>query len=223
MTNEPVSIHTLLADVLGAKGIVGVPPEIAVDALRKTAIDFCTQSTIWEYESGFATQYNVADYPLYVPEGSRLASMKWLAMDGYIMRPNTTGVRPIPGGIRALDPNSFYAWWGNGYTFTMDGRDTMWISPIPLNSNCCQYITFCAALKPTQDACELPKILAEDWNDALSSGTAFRLFSMPKQDWSNSALAMLNQREYSRWIARARLTKAQDYTQAPMVMSGSYF
>lgn len=223
--NQPVSLHDLLADILGAKGIVGCPPEIAVDALRKTAIDFCTQSTIWEYHDQFQVQYNVADYPIEVPEGSRVASMRWVAVNGFLLLPNTTGTRPV-ANTRAFNPNSFYNGYyasGQGYTFTMDGRDFFWITPVPVDSACCDQVTFCAALKPTQDACELPYILAEDWNDALSSGTAARLFALPKQEWSNAGLAVQNRMEYQRWIARARLTKAQGYTQAALVATGSYF
>lgn len=223
MNNAPVPIKDLLADVMGAKGLVGVPPEIAEDAMRKTAIDFCTQSTIWEFEDGFDTQVNVADYPIFVPEGARLASMKWVAVDGTILRPNTTGYRPIQGWSRTLNPDSFYSWQGNGFTFTMQERDAFWITPVPMNDCCCQQVTFCAALKPTQEACELPFILTEDWRDAITSGAAYRLFAMPKQEWSNGALAMQNQREYSRSIARARLTKMQNYTQYPGIASGSYF
>lgn len=218
----PIPIHDILADCLGAKGIVGVPPEIAVDALRKVAIDFCTQSTIWEYHDGFDVQYNVADYPVYVPEGSRLASMKWVAVNGYLLIPNTTGYRPARTGMRSLDPNSYYA-SGQGYTFTMDGRDLFWITPVPADTACCDHVTFCAALKPTQDACELPDMLYQDWLDPLTAGTAFRMLSMPKQDWSNAGLAMQNYKEYQRGVARARLAKAQNFTQSPMVMSGSYF
>lgn len=222
--NQPVAIHDLMADVLGAKGIVGVPPEIAVDAVRKTAIDFCTQSTIWEFRDGFPIQYNVSDYPLRIPKGSRLASMRWVAVNGYQLAANTIGVAPVVTGLRTLDPNAYgYYGSGLGYTFTMQEREAFWITPAPLDSSCCDQVTFCAALKPTQDACELPYLLAEDYNDALTSGTAARLFAMPRQDWSNPGLAMQNSRDYQRWIARARLVKAQNFTQAPMLATGAYF
>jgi hypothetical protein len=222
MNGQPVTIRTILPDILGAKGLVGVPPEIAEDAIRKTAIDFCTQTTIWEYENGFKTQYNVADYPIYTPEGSRLASMKWVAVDGVQLNSSITAGRPMFLGTRSLNPNSFIG-QGRGFTFTMDGRNVLWISPPPMDSQCCQYVTYCAALKPTQDACEIPEILYEDWNDALCSGAAFRLFSIPRQEWSSPGLAMQNAREYSRWLARARLTRMQNYSQAGVQMSGSYF
>ncbi len=222
--DTPSSLQSMLADIMGAKGITNCPPQIAIDALRKTAIDFCTQSTIWQYTNGFDTQYNVADYPIFTPEGSRLASMRWVAVDGYILRPNTTGYMPYrQGPLSTFDPNSFFTYQGNGFTFTMDERRGFSITPVPLNSSCCQHVDYCMALKPTQNACELPRILTEDWNDALASGTAYRLFSIPKQDWSNAGLAMVNSREYSRWIARARLVKMQNYTQAPGVMTGAYF
>lgn len=222
MTGDSINMHDMLADILGAKGILGVPPEIGIDALRKTAIDFCTQSTIWEFRNMFQIQYNVPDYPVEVPEGSRLASMRWVAVNGYLLIPNRTGYLPRWTGMRSLDPNSYYA-SGQGYTFTMEGREWFWITPVPLDRGCCDHVEWCGALKPTQETCELPNILHQDWNDALTSGTAFRLLNMPKQEWTNNALAMLNRREYQNWIARARLTKAQNYTQAGVVMSGSYF
>jgi len=219
---DEVQMQDLIPDVMGAKGLVGVPPQIALDALRKTAIDFCTQSTIWEFHDEFVVQYNVADYPVNVPEGTRLASMRWVAINGYLLIPNTTGFRPAKTGMRSLDPNSYYA-SGQGYTFTMDGRDTFWIAPKPVDTSCCDRVTWCAAIKPMQDVCWLPRGLVEDWNDALTSGAAYRLFTMPKQEWSNAGLAVQNLREYNRWVARARLTKMQNLTQAGIVMSGSYF
>lgn len=223
MNMQPVALHDLVPDTMGAKGLVGVPVEIAIDAIRKSAIEFCQQSTIWEYKDGFNTQMNVGDYPLFMPQGSVLASMKWVACNGYILRPNTSGFIPQHGWMRSLNPDTFYTWQGNGFTFTMDGKNVVWITPVPVNSHCCDHVTYCAALKPSYDACELPRLLIDDWLDGITSGAAYRLFSMPKQDWSNQSLAMLNQREFSRWIARARLVKMQDNTQAPGIMVGSYF
>lgn len=221
-----IDIHDLLADVLGARGIIGCPPEIAVDALRKTAIDFCTQSTIWEFKNKFEVQYNVGDYPIEVPEGSRLASMRWVSINGYLLTPNTTSTqtlqRPYWYSPQTVNPNTWYA-NGQGYSFTMDGRDWFFISPVPVDFNCRDEVEWCAALKPTQNSCSLPKILYEDWNDALTSGAAYRLLSMAKQEWSNSSLAMQSRKEYQMWIARARLVKAQNFTQSAIVMSGSYF
>ncbi len=225
---DQVDIHELTADVMGAKGITGVPPELAVDAIRKTAIDFCTQSTIVEFRDKFRTQYNVSDYPIEVPENMRLASMRWAAINGYLLVPNTTSVPVlnVPYWYNASaslnNPNTWFA-SGQGYTFTMDGREWIYISPKPVDLNCVDEIEWCAALKPTQNACTIPRILAEDWNDAISSGTAYRLCAMPRQEWSNSGLALQQRKEYQMWVARARLVKAQNYTQAPLILTGAYF
>ncbi len=214
---QMIDINLMLADILGAKGLVGVNPEIAVDALRKTAIDFTVQSGVWEYYGQFTSQENVADYPIDVPADSRVASMRWLSIDGQMVGANPR-VQNVPW-LQSRNPDSFFSTYGFG--FTMEGREFVWLSPTPETST--SLIKFCAALKPTQTACTLPNILYEDWNDAMTAGTAYRLFLLPKQEWTNNALGMLNQKEYSRWIARARLTKAQNYSQAPMVLSGSYF
>lgn len=213
-----IDINSMLPDILGAKGIIaGVPPSIALDAVRKTIIDFCTQSTIWEFNGQFITQANVADYPIDVPEDARLASMRWVTMDGQSLGANP---RIVPTSwMQARNPDSFLSTYGTG--FTMEGRDFVWLDPTPQTDN--NEIRFGCALKPTQAACRMPQFLYEDWNDAITSGTAYRLFLMPKQEWSNAALAVVNRKEYNMWIARARQTKAQNYTQSSMVMSGSYF
>lgn len=211
------SMQDYIPDILGARGIVGCPPEIALDALRKTAIDFCNQSSIWTFHGQFLSQTNVKDYPIDVPEDARLASMEWVAVDGYPIKANPQIV-PTPF-MSAMNPNSFYMTWGAG--FSMEGRDFVWLSPTPQTND--KHITFSAALKPTQQACQLPDWLYQDWLDALTAGTASRLFMIPKQDFSNSGLAIASQREYSRGIARARQVKAQNFSQAPMRMTGSYF
>lgn len=213
MNGAPVPINgDLLSDVMAAKGLIGVPPEIAADALRKAAIDFATQTGIWEYEGSFETQYNVADYPIYTPEGSRLASMKSVSVDG----------SGLNGGGTWNNPN-VWNHCGCGYSFRMQGRDTLWINPVPNDPSCHKLVRWSGSLKPMQNACELPEILVEDWNDALIAGAAFRLFSIPKQEWSNNGLAMMNHKLYTREIARARLTKMQNYSQRGVQMTGSYF
>lgn len=208
MNINPVPIKDILADIFGARGLIGVPPEIALDAVRKTAIDFCQQTSIWEYEAGFKTQYNVRDYPIRVPDGTRLASMKWVEFNGNRLTPRT---------------GTNQTFCGYGYSFVMQGKDTLWVSPTPVDTTCSDYVAYGAALKPSQNACEIPDFLIEDYNDALTSGAAYRLFQIPKQDWSNAALAMVNAREYSRLIARARLQKMQNFSQGGVEMTGGYF
>lgn len=192
--NQPVNMNTLLPDLLGAKGILNAPPQIALDALRKTAIDFCNQSGVWEYRAGFDLQPDVRDYPLEVLQGTRVAYVKEVKIND-----------------RVLASTAFW----------MEGRDVLWLRHVPPPTT--SYLEFCVALKPSQDACELPAFLAEDWLDALTAGAAFRLFSIPKQDWSNSGMAMMNNREYSRWLARARQSVMQNYKGSSAMMTGSYF
>lgn len=211
-----IPLSEWIPDILAAKGLTGVNVDIAMDALRKTAIDFSTQTTVWEYTSQFFGQANVRDYPIEVLPGTRVASVAWVKVDGGQLKP------AISSGGRSTwrsgrDPNTF----GGGYsTFAVDGKEWV-IIPTPQDST--SVIEICVALKPTQDACELPDFLYEDWNDAITAGTAVRLFAMPKQEWTNSSLAMMNQREYTREKARARQFKMQGQTQSSVSLTGSYF
>lgn len=212
-----VDINLMLPDVMGAKGLLGVPPEIVADAVRKTAIDFCQQSTIWEYTDHFMSQTNVQDYPLDIPFDARVASMRWVTVGGTSLSANAPAPMPVLWGSN--NPASINGRYG--YTFAMEGREFVWVNPAP--QDCTTTIEFCCALKPKQSACQIPDFLMEDYNDTLASGAAYRMFAMPKQDWTNNALAMLNYKEYMRGVARARLIKAQGTTQSAVRMSGSYF
>lgn len=213
-----IPLKEWITDIIAAKGLAGVNVDIAIDALRKTAIDFCTQTTIWDYVSSFFSQANVADYPIEVLPGSRVASVAWAAIEGMRLS-SVTSVVPHNYWPRGRDPNSMYT---PGYsTFAVDGKEWIVLTPIPSENG--KLIEVCASLKPTQDSCELPDFFYEDYNDALTAGTAYRLFAIPKQEWTNSSMAMLNQREYTREKARARQFKMQNNSQATATMSGSYF
>lgn len=213
-----IPLKDWLADALAAKGLTGVNIDIALDALRKTAIDFANQTCCWEYTGQFFSQANVADYPIEVLPATRVASVAWVAVDGLRMKP-AVSYAPLPLFPRGRDPNTFFS---PGYSmFVVDGKEWIFIAPVPQEDS--KVIEVCVALKPTQASCELPDFFLEDFNDALTAGTAFRLFAIPKQEFTNSSLAMMNQREYSREKARARQAKMQNNTQSSAILSGSYF
>jgi len=70
----------LLADfiplTLGLRGLVGVPPAIAEEAVRQAAIDLCDRGAVWEFRLTLQTQPRVHQYPLLIPEASNVTGIK---------------------------------------------------------------------------------------------------------------------------------------------------
>ena len=65
------TFEELVPDLLGARGLTEVPPEIAIFHLRKAAIALCERSHVWTQEIILDTQEGVSDYPIELEDGAR--------------------------------------------------------------------------------------------------------------------------------------------------------
>jgi hypothetical protein len=189
-----------------ARGPYHAPQNVAEDAVRRTAIDLCEQAGVWTYDFSFDQQAGVRDYPLIVPEFTRVVCMNWVQIGAqkYEPHPNTNRCRC----------GSFEIW--------MPNAKTIFFSPVPYPA-CQVQVTVNLWLAPTQEACELPEILWQEYSDTIACGAAARMLMMPKQDWTNQGLS---QKMYGLYIigkTQAKNKRVQQRTTGPLLMRGSYF
>jgi len=203
-------VARLLADFVPdvlSRGPYNAPPNVAEDAVRRTAIDLCEQAGVWTFDFSFFQQDGVPDYPIIVPRDTRVVCMNWVRIGCTVYQPfpNTNNCMCGAAGISMPNPK------------------TIVIAPVPYPACNLVEVTVNLWLAPLQEACELPEILWQEYSDTIAWGAAARLLQMPKQDYTNFGLA---QKCFGLYIAgktQAKNKRVMQRTTGPLLMRGSYF
>jgi len=203
----PKALADFIPLTLGLRGLIGVPPALAEGAIRQSAIDLCDRAGCWPFTLVVQTQPRVHDYPLLIPEQSNPVGIKSVSVGSQSYYPDIYGARLCGCG---------------GSAFALHGMRAIHIRPVPDEEDPA-YATVELWLKPTQDACELPTVLYEEFVDAIANGAASRLFGMPKQEWSNAGLMQRFLLLFQADITRAKNKRVLGRTPGPLMMRGGYF
>lgn len=190
-----------------ARGPYTAPQAVIEDAVRRTAIDLCTRAGVWRYDYRFVMQTNVVDYPLLVPEGTRVIAVEWVRINGITYQ-------PAPGADCACQCGTMNIAVPNDRTIIVSPANT-----IP----CDTHVFVKLWLAPKQDVCDLPDFMWEQWSDAIADGAASRLLQQPDQPYTNQGLSQKLDRRYQVWVTRAKNQRVMQRTTGPLRMTGSYF
>jgi hypothetical protein len=199
----------LLNDFVGlarAKGAYSAPQNVAEEAVIQTVVDLCERAGVWRHTYAFTLQLGVADYPIDVPDGTRLVCVDTVRIN------NTT--------YRA-QPHSLMCRCG-GWGVSIPNRDTVLIQPTPYPV-CDVHVELLAWLAPVLENCEIPDALWQEYSDTIANGAASRLMQLPKQDWTNQGLAGRYFNLYEAGVTRAKNKRVLELTTGPLMMRGSYF
>lgn len=198
-------ISDFIQDAL-ARGPYGAPQNVAEDAVRRTAIDLCERAGVWQFDFEFQMQQGVPDYPLYVPESTRVVCVDWVKIGTQKYRASPHSLSCECGAVGVSVPNS----------------KTVLVSPTPYVP-CETYATVHMWLTPMLDACVLPDFLWQEYSDVIADGAASRMLQMPKQDYTNQGLANRLYLLYQAGVTRAKNKRVLERTTGPIRMRGGYF
>ena len=197
----------------------GAPEQMVINAIRNACIDFCERSWIWIYDlDPFAIAANIQDYTLdasTIPTQSAIAEVLY----GYY---NGKPIGPIP---RDMLEGEFPNWRTETGTtpkrfFAKDAGTTVSLIPIP-NSNISagggspivpNGATFTVALKPTRASTGLPTWIYEKYLEDIAQGATYRMYAMPKKDWTNANLAGTHKALFEDAAANARQDSSKSFT-----------
>ena len=201
---QPLS--KFVPDVL-IRGPYTAPQNVVEDAIRRTAIDLCEQAGGWTFEYTFEQQYGVPDYPLIIPEATRVVCMNWV-------RIGTNTYYPGPTRNRCK---------GGSFDISMPNAKTLVLLPVPYPVCDLAHVTVELWLAPMQEACELPEVLWQEFSECIATGAAAKLLMMPKVEWTNQGLAQKMYGLYIAYKTQAKNKKVQQRTTGPLMMVGGYF
>lgn len=189
--------------------VPGCPPELAIQAIRNTVIEFCQKSLIHQVTLDPLTLIaGNTDYDLDPPSsGTQVAKVMKVWYQG-------TELQPVaPDDV--ANPELYQRTIG-GYTatksppkvYTQKDFGTISFLPIP-DQRYQNAITIRVALAPTRDSTSFEDFLFNTWGEFLACGAKARLMMNPGKPYTNAESAGLNQMRYMTALndARQRATR----------------
>lgn len=189
-----------------AKGPYSAPQNAAEEAVVQTTIDLCERAGVWREEFEFQLQQAVPDYPLDVPENTRLVCVEWIEI-------GKRKYKAVPASLMCRC---------GGSSISIPDNKTVWIQPTPYPA-CPEYVKMQLWLAPLQESCDLPDHLWQEYSDVIANGAASRLLQLPKTEFTNQGLANRYFNLYEAGVTRAKNKRVMERTTGPLMMTGSYF
>lgn len=205
---------TFLPEVMPA--VPGCPDLVAVDAIRKAAIDLCERGWILHYtHPAISAVAGTATYG-FVPPANRVVCRVLQAWY------NDIGMTP-----RTIDQlNEMYKNWttesGTPTYFVQDDPTAMTIVPMP-SADLAGAIKLRVALKPTQDSTEVDDFVYQNHLVTVGLGAKARLLMMDDKSWSNPKKAAFYQQQFDAKVDMARYRAQTGYGRAANRVKASFF
>jgi len=164
----------------------GCPDIVAEQAILRASIEFCERTQYWRYDlSPITPVKNIKEYTLSLPSGSAISSVEdpvyhagteislvtrdWLSKNVANWKTITKSKAeyiyvPEPGKIRLV--------------------------PYPSETSV-GALEVSVILKPKPDATTIPDVLFDEYFECISEGAKYKLFSIPKKDWSDTESSLI--------------------------------
>jgi len=206
---------SFLPEVLPA--VPGCPQILAVDAIRKTAIDFCERGLAWLYNHDpLPSLANEGTYPFEPPTGSLVCEVR---------QAKYNNIRLIPKTTEQLD-EMYQNWQTETGTqpayYTQIDEDNIILVPMP-SSAISDALVMLVALKPTLDSTEVDDRIYQQHLIPISVGAKAKLMMMDGQPWTNEKKAAYLAGVYEEAVSKARYKASSGHGRARRRTRGSYF
>ena len=200
---RPINDFVQLARV---KGPFGAAQADAEESVRQAFVELCERAGVWREEFEFLMQDGVPDYPIDVPEHTRLICISEADIGGTRYRASI---------------NSLMCRCGGWFVSVPDNK-TVWIQPTPYPA-CETWTKLTVWVAPLPECCEFPDLLYAEYGETIAFGAASRLLQTPKQEYTNQGLANRCFNLFEAGITRAKNKRSLERTTGPLLMRGSYF
>jgi len=172
--------------------VPGCPTPMIDSAVRQAVIEFCDFTFTWQREAVAADIQTDPDKFVYLlPEEARIV---------------TLGFQQTGCHSKISERGRCIASWH----YTAD--DTAVVITVSPAGVADEDVNFAFALKPTQDAQNVPKNVYRDNLSAIASGAKARLLAMPGKSWSNPQLSAYYKDEFERAKRKEKAEVLNGYT-----------
>lgn len=197
-----LSWDTLLPYVLPFT--VGVPDEVALQAIRQSCIEFCRRSGVLHDENYVDLQAYVHDYPLET------------SCDYEIVRIYEVVAPTMLVSFRPSIHKMRFPWKFGPFTFYVQQPNLIYISNPP-QEDIPKGLEVEFIVQPRQDSCTLDNYLYESWAEGISNGAIARILRMPKTPWFDMGASREYNRLYMNDLTRARTAVDLNFGSGPVI------
>lgn len=186
-----------IADILPRVTLVaqGVPDSIAIEYIRQSAYTIARESRLLERTARITLQAGVADYYL-EPGSEQIILLKSVELkDGCCKRKRCFEPLRVCDGFRFFPP------------------DKIVIDELPKVDGGELEIVYYAA--PTQDTCEIDRLLYDRYHDVIVHGALASLLLMSKYDFADQTMALMYEKKFNQGIASIKIDVARDFKSGP--------
>lgn len=180
--------------------VMGCPEIVALNAVRNTVIDFCTETWFWLHvcypQPGVA---HVGSYDPDLPQNTKMVGQIDIWYDGLVMRPaNEPMLRNIYWFQNPFDME------GNPRFYVTPDSNTIRLVPIPNAPSQFAGIEMTIAVAPLRASTSCWDQIYERYAETIAKGAIARLQAQLDQPWANAQNAVVLQKlyEYDRSIAK---------------------
>lgn len=196
--------------------VPGCSQAMALDAIRKAAIEFCERSWGWTYNPAAIDVVNgQISYAFTPPAGAVVSKVLHVWYDDKPIHPRS------PDQLDGMFPN-----WrtssGTPEYYTQEDERNLLLVAVP-NADLTGGLKMRVSLKPTYNAADIETRLYEEYREAIASGALSRLMMMPKKPYTDLALAAVHQATFDDKIATVRLKVQKGYARAPLRNTPHFF
>lgn len=198
-------IDALVPDLLGARALVDLPPNLAIQHLREVAVELCAIAHVWKQTLTLDLQAGVTDYPIEPHDGAVLHMVEQVRVGACCLTPTRGG---LCSGCMC-------------HRFSVLENHTLRV-PAPQEDQP-DAVTLSVVVKPSRSACQIPEMIYEDWADVIVDGAAAKAYAMRGFPWFNSGMVTFYTKRYSVGRSRARAQTTLGRVNGPLMIRGSYF
>lgn len=191
----------------------GVPEPVAINAMRKAAIDFCERSRVHVVDQTITLAAGYTSHPFEPDNGTVVARVEQAWIDGVDIYPTTR-----------LDLQSANANWatisGTPTNYLQENTEEIILFPKPDSA---QTLTLKVALKPSRKSNGIEGWLVEKYLEEIMHGAAWKLLVMVGKPWAEPSAALYHKGAFDDGIQSARLDAQKGHVKAPLRTKPIYF
>ncbi|MDO8310528.1 MAG: hypothetical protein Q7T25_01165 [Sideroxyarcus sp.] len=199
----------------GHLDVPGVPEPVAINALRKAAIEFCDRSRAWVTDHDpIDLIAEEATYQFSPNNGTVVVRVEEAWVSGKDISPTTR-----------LDVQRYANWTsltGTPTHYLQENTEEIILFQKPASSMA-EALTMKVSLKPSRRSTGIEGWLVEKYLDEIVHGALWRLLEMPSKPWSEGNSAMYHKGAFDAAIISAQLAAQKGLGKAPLRTRPQYF
>jgi hypothetical protein len=197
--------------------IAGCGSDVAKNAIRNAAIEFCDRSTVWRVDHDpIDALLNTGSYIWAPPANTKVALPIAVWFNGQPLDP-----------MPAHELDRLYTYWPSEVGtapryFVQQQLETLIVVPAP-NAALAQAIKAKVALKPTRASASIDDQIWEKYLEHIACGARGKLRMMRKKPWSDLELGAAELAKFSQYIGEAKLAADRGFVRSRSRIRAHYF